>query len=149
MKFRKFNELNDFLENLHEEGFGLINYQNHKIPCIYVKREIYDNLLKKTYGKKYVVEVLLNIFYNGKYMFVDIMLDFMNLGLEENFLMDVRNIEFFEFLYQHCLLSIIPIQYLGNSSSDIFLIQLPKKDKINNALDIIKSNMMNIQNQQG
>lgn len=149
MKFRKFNELNDFLENLHEEGFGLINYQNHKIPCIYVKREIYDNILKKTYGKKYVVEVLLNIFYNGKYMFVDIMLDFMNLGLEENFLMDVRNIEFFEFLYQHCLLSIIPIQYLGNSSSDIFLIQLPKKDKINNALDIIKSNMMNIQNQQG
>ena len=149
MKFRKFNELNDFLENLHEEGFGLINYQNHKIPCIYVKREIYDNILKKTYGKKYVVEVLLNIFYNGKYMFVDIMLDFMNLGLEENFLMDVRNIEFFEFLYQHCLLSIIPIQYLGNSSSDIFLIQLPKKDKINNALDIIKSNMMNIQNQHG
>jgi len=147
VKFRKFNELNDFLENLHEEGFGLIDYQNNKIPCIYVKREIYVNILKKTSGKKYVVEVLLNIFYNGKYMFVDIMLDFMNLGLEENFLMNVKNIEFFEFLYQHGLLSIIPIQYLGNSSSDIFLIQLPKKDKINNALDIIKSNMMNIQNQ--
>lgn len=148
MKFRKFNELGDFLENIHEEGFGLINYQNNNIPCIYVKREMYDNILKKTYGKKYVVEVLLNIFYNGKYMFVDIMLDFMNLGLEENFLMNVRNIEFFEFLYQHSLISIIPIEYLGNSSSDIFLIQLPKKDKINNALDIIKSNMMNIQNPQ-
>ena len=147
MKFRKFNEFNDFLKNLHEEGFGLISYQNNKIPCIYVKREIYDNILKKTYGKKYVVEVLLNIFYNGKYMFVDIMLDFTNLGLEENFLMNVRDIEFFELLYQHSLLSIIPIQYLDNSSSDIFVIQLPKKDKINNALEIIKSNMVNIQRQ--
>lgn len=149
MNFRKFNELNDFLKNLHEEGFGLISYQNNKIPCIYVKREIYDNILKKTYGKKYVVEVLLNIFYNGKYMFVDIMLDFTNLGLEENFLMNVRDIEFFELLYQHSLLSIIPIQYLGNSSSNIFVIQLPKKDKINNVLEIIKSNMVNIQHQSG
>ena len=61
--------------------------------------------------------------------------------------MNVRDIKFFELLYQHGLLSIIPIQYLGNSSSDIFVIQLPKRDKINNALEIIKSNMVNIHRQ--
>lgn len=149
MKFRKFDNLNDFIEHLHTDGFGLIDYQNHKIPCIYVKKEMYENIIMKTFGKKYVVDVLLNIFYDGRYVFVEILLDFVNLELEKSFLMNVNEIDFFEFLYQYGLLAILPKPYSVNSSSNVFIIQLPNKDKIGTAVELIKSNMNKIKYNEG
>jgi hypothetical protein len=145
VKFRRFDVLDDFLQNLHKDGLGFIEYQNNKIPCINVNKIIYDNIVKKTFGKKYVVDVLLNIFYDGKYVFVDIQLEFINLGIEENFLINVNKLDFFEYLYRYGLLAIIPTQYSGTSSSNIFMIQLPNKNNIRNAVEIIKSNLNKIQ----
>ena len=142
MRFRKFNDVNDFLTNLHKEGFGVIDYEGNKVPCIYLNKNAYENIIKKSFGKKYIVEVLLNIFYDGYYVFVDIQLEMINLDIEENFLIHANtSLEFFESLYRNGLLAIIPKEYSTKYSSNLFMIQLPNRDKIENAINIIKNNI--------
>ena len=142
MKFRQFTTLHDLISNVHEDGFGVIEYEDKKIPCIYVQQSLYNIIIERCIGKKYVVEVLLNIFYDGHHVFVDIQLEFIGLGIEENFLIQGNNsINFFDALNDSGLLGIIPKNNLQISSSNIFLIQLPKKERISKAVDIIKSNL--------
>jgi hypothetical protein len=142
VKFRQFTTLHDLISNVHEDGFGVIEYEDKKIPCIYVQQSLYNIIIERCIGKKYVVEVLLNIFYDGHYVFVDIQLEFIGLGIEENFLIQGNtSINFFDALNDSGLLGIIPKNNLQISSSNIFLIQLPKKERISKAVDIIKSNL--------
>jgi hypothetical protein len=142
VKFRQFTTLNDLISNIHEQGFGVIEYANNKVPCIYVQQPLYDIIMEKCIGKKYVVDVLLNIFYDGNYVFVDIQLEFIDFGIEENFLIPGNtSINFFDALNESGLLGIIPKSNGPISSSNIFLIQLPKKERISKAVDIIKSNL--------
>ena len=142
MKFRQFTTLNDLISNVHEQGFGVIEYADNKVPCIYVQQHLYDIIMEKCIGKKYVVDVLLNIFYDGRYVFVDIQLEFIGLGIEENFLISGNNsINFFDALNDSGLLGIIPKNNLHADTSNIFMIQLPKKERISKAVDIIKSNL--------
>ena len=142
MKFRQFTTLNDFFDNLHKEGCGIIEYEGNKIPCIYVKQSLYDTIIERCMGKKYVVEVLLNIFYDGHYVFVDIQTEFINLGIEENFLLPGNtSIEFFNSLSGSGLLAVIPKNNLNSYTSNIFMIQLPNKERISKAVDIIQSNL--------
>jgi hypothetical protein len=142
VKFRQFTTLNDFFDNIHQEGSGIIEYEGNKIPCIYVQQSLYDNIIERCIGKKYVVEVLLNIFYDGHYVFVDIQLEFINLGIEENFLLHGdTSIEFFNSLSDSGLLAIIPQNNLNSYTSNIFMIQLPNKERISKAVDIIQSNL--------
>ena len=142
MKFRQFTTLNDLISNIHEEGFGVIEYEGNKVPCIYVQQSLYDIIIERCIGKKYVVEVLLNIFYDGYHVFVDIQLEFIGLGIEEYFLIQGNNsINFFDALNDSGLLGIIPKNNLQISTSNIFLIQLPKKERISKAVDTIKSNL--------
>jgi hypothetical protein len=149
VKYRQFITLQDFLDNIHPEGSGIIDYEGDHVPCIYVKESLYDNILKKSIGKKYVVEVLLNIFYDGHYVFVDVQIEFINLGIEENFLLQGNtSIDFFDSLSNSGLLAIIPKNHLNSHTSNIFLIQLPNKDRVSKAVDIIKSNLgININNE--
>ena len=103
MKLRQFSTLNDFLENIHKEGCGIIEYEGNEISCIYVQQTFYDDLLKKSIGKKYVVDSLLNIFYDGHHVFVDVQLEFINLGMEANFLIPANSsIDFFNALSFLC-----------------------------------------------
>lgn len=142
MKFRQFTSLNDFISNIHKEGFGVIEYEKDRVPCIYVQQSLYDIIMEKCIGKKYVVDVLLNIFYDGRYVFVDIQLEFISLGIEENFLISgTDSINFFDALNDSGLLGIIPKNNLHPDTSNIFMIQLPKKERISKAVDIIKSNL--------
>jgi hypothetical protein len=98
--------------------------------------------MEKCIGKKYVVDVLLNIFYDGNYVFVDIQLEFIDFGIEENFLIPGNtSMNFFDALNESGLLGIIPKSNGHISSSNIFLIQLPKKERISKAVGIIKSNL--------
>ncbi|HEU5462360.1 MAG TPA: hypothetical protein VFU79_08850 [Nitrososphaeraceae archaeon] len=142
MKLRQFTTLNDLISNVHEQGVGVIEYADNKVPCIYVQQDLYDIIMEKCIGKKYVVDVLLNIFYDGHYVFVDIQLEFIDLGIEENFLIPGNtSMNFFDALNESGLLGIIPKSNGHISSSNIFLIQLPKKERISTAVDLIKSNL--------
>jgi hypothetical protein len=98
--------------------------------------------MEKCKGKKYVVDVLLNIFYDGNHVFVDIQMEFIDLGIEENFLIPgSTSINFFDALNDSGLLGIIPKSNGHIYTSNIFLIQLPNKERISKAVDIIKSNL--------
>lgn len=142
MKFRQFTTLNDFFDNMHKEGCGVIEYEGNKIACIYVQQSLYNTIIERCMGKKYVVEVLLNIFYDGQYVFVDVQLEFINLGIEENFLLHGNTcVEFFNSLNNSGLLAIIPKNNINSYTSNIFMIQLPNKERISTAVDIIKSNL--------
>jgi len=142
VKFRQFTTLDDLISNVHQDGFGIIQYAEDKVPCIYVQQYLYDSIMEKCRDKKYVVDVLLNIFYDGNHVFVDIQMELIDLGIEENFLIPgSSSINFFDALNDSGLLGIIPKSNGHLTTSNIFLIQLPNKERISKAVDIIKSNL--------
>lgn len=137
---RKFQTLKDFIENLHKEGTGLLNYNGNNVPCIYVDSKRYENIISSTYGKKLAVDTLLNIFHDGTHVFVDIQMEFLDSNREEYFLVFANEmLEFFEALSKIGLIAIVPqMEYYGNQN--IFVIQIPKIESAEKALEIIKSN---------
>lgn len=137
---RKFQTLKDFIENLHKEGTGLLNYDGNNIPCIYVDSKRYENIISSTYGKKLAVDTLLNIFHDGTRVFVDIQMKFLDSNREEYFLVFANEmLEFFEALSKTGLIAIVPqMEYYGNQN--IFVIQIPKIESAEKAFEIIKSN---------
>jgi hypothetical protein len=137
---RKFHTLKDFIENLHKEGTGLLNYDGGNVPCIYVDSKRYENIISSTYGKKLAVDTLLNIFHDGTHVFVDIQMKFLDSNREEYFLVFANEmLEFFEALSKTGLIAIVPqMEYYGNQN--IFVIQIPKIESAEKAFEIIKSN---------
>ena len=137
---RKFQTLKDFIENLHKEGTGLLNYDGNNVPCIYVDSKRYENIISSTYGKKLAVDTLLNIFHDGTHVFVDIQMEFLDSNREEYFLVFANEmLEFFEALSKTGLIAIVPqMEYYGNQT--IFVIQIPKIESAEKAFEIIKSN---------
>ena len=137
---RKFQTLKDFIENLHKEGTGLLNYDGNNVPCIYVDSKRYENIISSTYGKKLAVDTLLNIFHDGTHVFVDIQMMFLDSNREEYFLVFANEmLEFFEALSKTGLIAIVPqMEYYGNQN--IFVIQIPKIESAEKAFEIIKSN---------
>jgi hypothetical protein len=140
---RKFQTLKDFVENLHKEGTGLLNYDGNNVPCIYVDSKRYENIISSTYGKKLAVDTLLNIFHDGTHVFVDIQMKFLDSNREEYFLVFANEmLEFFEALSKTGLIAIVPqMEYYGNQN--IFVIQIPKIESAEKAFEIIKSNAKN------
>jgi hypothetical protein len=140
---RKFQTLKDFIENLHKEGTGLLNYDGNNVPCIYVDSKRYENIISSTYGKKLAVDTLLNIFHDGTHVFVDIQMKFLDSNREEYFLVFANEmLEFFEALSKTGLIAIVPqMEYYGNQN--IFVIQIPKIESAEKAFEIIKSNAKN------
>jgi hypothetical protein len=137
---RKFQTLKDFIENLHKEGTGLLNYDGNNVPCIYVDSKRYENIISSTYGKKLAVDTLLNIFHDGTHVFVDIQMKFLDSNREEYFLVFANEmLEFFEALSKTGLIAIVPqMEYYGNQN--IYVIQIPKIESAEKAFEIIKSN---------
>ena len=137
---RKFQTLKDFVENLHKEGTGLLNYDGNNVPCIYVDSKRYENIISSTYGKKLAVDTLLNIFHDGTHVFVDIQMKFLDSNREEYFLVFANEmLEFFEALSKTGLMAIVPqMEYYGNQN--IFVIQIPRIESAEKAFEIIKSN---------
>lgn len=140
---RQFQTLKDFIENLHKEGTGLMNYNGNNVPCIYVESKRYENIINRTYGKKLAVDTLLNIFHDGTHVFVDIGMKFLDLDIEEYFLVFANDmLEFFEALSKTGLIAIVPQnEYYGNQN--IFVVQIPKIELAEQAFEIIKSNAKN------
>jgi hypothetical protein len=138
---RKFHTIKDFFENLHKEGTGLLDYNESKVPCIYVNPKKYDDIIKSIYGKKLAIDTLLNIFHDGTHVFVDIQMKFLDLNREEYFLVFANDmLEFFEALSKTGLIAIAPQKEYSGKDQNIFVIQIPKIEAAENAYEIIKSN---------
>jgi hypothetical protein len=138
---RSFGSFEDFISNLHKGGAALIEFRGAKVPTIYVDTARFDEIMKKIYIKRVAVDTLLNIFHDGRHVFVDIQLKFLNTDLQENYLLYANDmIEFFESLSETGLISLAPDPPSVGNSNNVFMIQLPRKEQAEQALQIIRKN---------
>jgi hypothetical protein len=141
MPKRSFSTLEQFKANLHKEGATLLEFSGNKVPCILLSQKNYEEMLQKVYGKKVGADTLLDIFYDGQDVFVDVQVKFLDTDFEENYLLYANDmIEFFEALAESGLISLAPDSSAHTNSQNVFMIQLPKKDAAEKALEIIRSN---------
>jgi hypothetical protein len=141
MPKRNFSTLEEFKANLHKEGATLVEFSGSKVPCILLSQKKYEEMLQKVYGKKVRADTMLDIFYDGQDVFVDVQVKFLDTDFEENFLLYANDmIEFFEALAESGLISLTPDALAYTNSQNVFMIQLPKKDAAEKALEIIKAN---------
>ena len=139
MPKRNFATLEEFQANLHREGATLVEFAGGKVPCLLVSPKKYEEMLHKAYGRRVAADTLLDIFYDGQDVFVDVNIKFA--GFEENFLLYANNmIEFFEALAESGLITLAPSEETYTNSQNVFMIQLPKKDAAEKALEIIQAN---------
>jgi hypothetical protein len=133
----------DLAKRLHKEGATLVDFNGKNVPCIYVDPRRYDEIMTTIYGKKLAVDTLLDIFHDGQDVFVDVRLNFLDVGINENYLLHANDmLEFFEALSNTGLIALAPNRS-ESGGSNIFMIQLPKKEPAENAFEIIKTNVKN------
>ena len=136
---KNLNSLEDFLTNVHKLGYSLVDYNGIKIPCLLVENIQFENIISKSYGKPNLIDTNLNIYDDGHYVFVNLNINFMNADLEFDFLLFANeSIDFFRFLSTAGMLGIAPHE---SKSSNIFFVQLPKRDQAEKAYELIKSKL--------
>jgi hypothetical protein len=141
MPKRNFTTLEEFQAHLHKEGATLVEFSGNKVPCILISQKKYDEMLHKVFGKKVAADTVLDLFYDGQDVFVDVQIKFLDTDFEENYLLYANDmIEFFEALAKSALIALAPNMQTYANSQNTFMIQLPKKDAAERALEIIKSN---------
>jgi hypothetical protein len=141
MPKRNFTTLEEFKAHLHKEGATLVEFSGNKVPCILISQKKYDEMLQKVFGKKVAADTVLDLFYDGEDVFVDVQIKFLDTDFEENYLLYANDmIEFFEALAESGLIALAPDMQTYTNSQNTFMIQLPKKDAAERALEIIKSN---------
>jgi hypothetical protein len=142
MPKRNFSTLEEFKSNLHKEGAMLLEFSGIKVPCILLSQKKYEEILHKVYGKKFWADTLLDIFYDGQDVFVDMQVNLPDTDFEQNFLLYANDmVEFFEALAESGMISLAPVTSAYTNSQNVFMIQLPKKDAAERALEIIKANL--------
>jgi hypothetical protein len=98
--------------------------------------------MAKVAGKPLSVDTNLNILQDGLgHVFVEVVLTFSEGGVEEKLLLYANeSLEFFESLATSSMLALSsPHSQVGKDN--VFMIQLPRPEKISDALDIIKKGL--------
>ncbi len=134
------NELNDLLKNSHKD-LSVEDFEGKNVPCIGFEGKKFDDMLNKVAGKPLSVDTNLNILQDGLgHVFVEMSLTFSEGGINEKILINANeNLEFFESLAKNTMLAIASTDH----PEKIFMIQLPKPEKTNEALEIIKNGLSN------
>ena len=136
---RNLETLEDFVKNVHKLGYTIISYNDIKIPVLYVNDDLFDRILNFSYGTKTAIDTNLNIYDNGYHIFVDINLKFLNVGMEETFLLCANEtLDFFYHLANAGMFGLVPDKKQG---SNVFFIQLPKKDQAEKAFKMIDNKL--------
>jgi hypothetical protein len=111
---RQFNSINDFTNNLHQGEISIVNFDGKPLPCIHIENQRYDEILAKVAGKKLAVDVLLDIFHDGKNVFVDINMTYQDYNIEENYLVYANDKkEFFQALATTGMIGLLPTNSSG------------------------------------
>ena len=134
------NELNELLKNSHKD-LSVEDFEGKNVPCIGFEGQKFDDMLNKVAGKPLSVDTNLNILQDGLgHVFVEMLLTFSEGGINEKILINAnKNLEFFESLAKNTMLAIASVDH----PEKIFMIQLPKPEKTNEALEIIKNGLSN------
>jgi hypothetical protein len=134
-------ELEKLLLERHKD-VTLFDFEGKKVSCIILDDKKFDNMMKTIAGKPVSVETNLNILQDGLgHVFVRVTLQFSQADIEEKFLIYANeNIEFFEALAENTMIALSsPNSQYG--STNVFMIQLPKPERAQNALEIIRKGL--------
>ena len=131
-------ELKKLLQKVHE-GVTIFDFDGKSVPCIILEERKYDELLSKVSGKSLSIDTDLNILQDGLgHVFVEVTFTFSQDGIVEKILINAnKDILFFQSLAKTSMLAISsPKSSYGNDN--VFMIQLPKPEKAEDALKIIE-----------
>ena len=139
-------ELKKLLQQVHE-GITIFDFDGKPTPCIILKEKKYDEILSKVAGKPLSINTDLNILQDGLgHVFVEITLTFSQGGIEEKILVNAnKDILFFQSLAKTSMLALSsPKSSYGKDN--VFMIQLPKPEKAEDALEIIERGLKQSEN---
>ena len=132
------DELKKLLEQVHD-GITVFDFDGKSIPCVILEEKKYDWLLTKIAGKASSINTDLNILQDGLgHVFVEVVLSFTQGDLVEKILVNAnKDILFFQSLAKTSMLALSsPKSVYGKDN--VFMIQLPKPEKAEDALRIIE-----------
>ena len=134
-------DLDNLLSKSHKD-ISIQDFDGKQISCIQFSQERFDKIIDCVAGKPLSVNTDLNILQDGLgHVFVEIFLKFSLGGLDEKILVNANeHLDFFQSLSQNGILSIASKDNPGN----VFMIQLPKPEKILDALNIITQGLSKI-----
>jgi len=133
------DELKNLLEQVHD-GITTFDFDGKETPCIVIKEKKYDVTLSKVAGKSLSINTDLNILQDGLgNVFVEVVLAFSKENIVEKFIINAKtDLGFFESLAKTSMLALSsPKSNYGKDN--VFMIQLPRPEKAQDALDIIKN----------
>ena len=132
------DELKKLSEQVHD-GVTTFDFDGQDIPCIILYERKYDEIISKVAGKSLAINTDLNILQDGLgHVFVEIILTFSQGGIVEKLLINANNdLFFFQSLAKTSMLALSsPKSHYGKDN--VFMIQLPRPEKAENALEIIE-----------
>lgn len=132
-------ELKKLLNQVHE-GITTFDFDGKLVPCIIFEEKKYDEILSKVAGKALSINTDLNILQDGLgHVFVEVVLIFSQGEIEEKILVNAnKDILFFESLAKTSMLALSsPKSSYGKDN--VFMIQLPRPEKAQDALEIINN----------
>jgi len=133
------DELNNLLEQVHD-GITTFDFDGKETPCIIIEEKKYDETLSKIAGKSLSINTDLNILQDGLgNVFVEVVLTFSKEEIVEKFIINAKtDLGFFESLVKTSMIALSsPKSNYGKDN--VFMIQLPRPEKAQDALDIIKN----------
>ena len=136
------DELKRLLDQVHD-GITTFDFDGKKTPCIIIEEKKYDEMLSKVAGQSLLINTDLNILKDGLgNVFVEVVLTFSQRNIVEKFLINAKtDLSFFESLAKTSMLALSsPHSQYGKDN--VFMIQLPRPEKAQNALEIIQNSLM-------
>lgn len=133
------DELKKLLEQVHD-GITTFDFDGKETPCIVIEEKKYDEMLSKISGQSLSINTDLNILQDGLgNVFVEVDLTFSKGNIVEKFLVNAKtDLAFFESLAKTSMLALSsPKSHYGKDN--VFMIQLPRPEKAQNALEIIQN----------
>jgi len=136
------DELKRLLEQVHD-GITTFDFDGKKTPCIVIEEKKYDEMMSKVAGQSLSINTDLNILKDDLgNVFVEVILMFSKGNIVEKFLINAKtDLSFFESLAKTSMLALSsPHSYYGKDN--VFMIQLPRPEKAQDALEIIQNALM-------
>ena len=136
------DELKKLLEQVHD-GITTFDFDGKQTPCIVIEEKKYDDMLSKFSGESLSINTDLNILQDGQgNVFVEVVLIFSKGNIVEKFLVNAKtDLMFFESLAKTSMLALSsPHSQYGKEN--VFMIQLPRPEKAQDALEIIQNALM-------
>ncbi|MDH3360802.1 MAG: hypothetical protein OEL56_05395 [Nitrosopumilus sp.] len=136
------DELKKLLDQVHS-GITTFDFEGKQTPCIEIEEKKYDEIISKVAGQSLSINTDLNILHDGLgNVFVEVFLTFSKGNITEKFLINAKtDLAFFESLAATSMLALSsPKSHYGKDN--IFMIQLPRPEKAQDALDIIKKALL-------